>query len=774
MDDRLRNKSFLENQSVETVKSPRPEQREDTDKIIEELIDNDQDRVQIRAACGMGKTLTGQLVISELSDRLAQQTGSRGRFMVCCPTIELARQIREDYVSDGVVDPDCLSIHDESADFAKTDSSELDAKQSEALDKFFTDDDYDKPKVLFVVGTPTSISKVAKAQQRNDASLDAAIFDEAHNLGGEVGVKKKNGAITERPHVFFNEEKDGVQIDKRVFMTATPRVDAAESPFSGGGGSAATSTSLTSAYSTYMRIAEGSSEDKMYLDQSDTRFFGKMVASHSYAEAVSAGYLNPVDAHEITSTIKNPSNLPIHRKGVVDVTTGEYLGDRALDKRSMAKKSKGSIRQRNLEDNEMTVGAYQSTVSIIKSLSEDSHGSSNVLSFSDNIEEARQVAERKKFERVAKALASDVLGGEKPPTLTEARRILGPRSRANDAQRTAARMVLVGKYAQLMHTSSKDSPEEQRKAVNFLDKVQPGESVPVDMWVDGWNPSPKILCNVNRLSEGVNIPSVDRVVLNRPSLPSDSAIYQAVGRASRKWEDENGESKKPRGRVIIPSSEEMSRDQTRRSVMQKDKTSTIRAINDVYYDAGPQQWRDHSAAENVPDEKKLRMRSPDGSSYDINDYSAKSMTAASDNMSLEAMNAVVTTFDKAQNEARRKAGGAAVWQRLQTGEKNQRTMVALFEMSAKDSKVDLGKSAPFVAEAIGRKGITSEDIAAYKMILSTPYRKRDQDPESLTEDERRFLEARREASKRKKFNSHTASTDTVLRDLYNAGMIDLS
>lgn len=548
-------------------KQPRETQTEDANRLLNRLFEEEADRAQMRGAPGSGKTITGQLVIAGMMERLQSSEDRSGRYMVMCPTIELAKQLREDYRRDGIIsDHNALSIHDSAPGFERFTGKDLDAEQSRRLREFFKEPD-DEPKIVFVVGSPSSSAKVAELQRESGVAMDGAIFDETHNLGGMIGAKTKKG-ITERPRVFFDDEPGGMEIGKRVFMTATPRTAPLRQPF-GDGNSAAQAGDRGA----YLRAMEG--QGQLHLDQGNEELFGTMVSSRSYAEAISRGYLNPVVTEGRGVRIRNPRKLPVRREGRIDPLTGEYQGE---DQR----------KSKRLRDGFMSVGAYQSACATLESLADDSSGSSNVLSFSDSIQDADEMARADCWEAVSKNLASGLLDGRKVPNAQQARNALKKGGLSANEER-AMRLLVLGKNAQMMSVSSASSPQKRRDALRFLDRERPGESVPKEKWINGWNPSPKVLCNVDVLSEGMNMPSIDRVVMNRPSYSGDSDNYQAMGRASRKWNDEHGNPQKGTGRVTIPETYDGDR-----QLFGKEHASLVRSLSSIYSDDGTEEWRDRN------------------------------------------------------------------------------------------------------------------------------------------------------------------------------------
>lgn len=187
-------------------KTPRPDQHEAINSIVEGL--RQHDRVTVVMACGTGKTLV-QLWAAEC-------LGSR-RILVLVPSLALLRQtlhvwLREtswpnlSYLavcSDPTVKPDDdpLIVRQGDLDFPVT-------TESESVRRFLSQ----RPEgVQIVFSTYHSAPEAAKGCP-DDQAFDLAIFDEAHWTAGRQGQR-----------FAFALTDDHVAARKRLFMTATPR-----------------------------------------------------------------------------------------------------------------------------------------------------------------------------------------------------------------------------------------------------------------------------------------------------------------------------------------------------------------------------------------------------------------------------------------------------------------------------------------------------------------------------------------------------------------------
>lgn len=257
-------------------KTPRDDQREAIDKILDGLSKND--RVTAVMACGTGKTLV-QLWSAE-------RLGCR-RILVLVPSLALLRQtlhvwLREtswpnlSYLavcSDPTVKPDDdpLIVRQGDLDFPVT-------TDSETVRRFSSQ----RPEgVQIIFSTYHSAPEVAKGCS-HDQAFDLAIFDEAHWTAGHE-AKRFAFALTD----------EHLAAQKRLFMTATPRH-----------------------YNPQQRDEEGDLQLVYSMDQPQT--YGPRVYTLSFAEAARRGIIcdYQVLISVVTSAMVTEEML---RRGVVTV-----------------------------------------------------------------------------------------------------------------------------------------------------------------------------------------------------------------------------------------------------------------------------------------------------------------------------------------------------------------------------------------------------------------------------------------------------------------------
>lgn len=105
-----------------------------------------------------------------------------------------------------------------------------------------------------------------------------------------------------------------------------------------------------------------------------------------------------------------------------------------------------------------------------------------------------------------------------------------------------------------------------------------------------------MVSNYDMFSEGIDISSVDTVVMNRPRLTAEENIYQAIGRSSRLWNgtDESGNpvSQKEFGRIIIPELIVTNGKGVQEQVSISETIDLTRRLGKIWRDTGGQAYRD--------------------------------------------------------------------------------------------------------------------------------------------------------------------------------------
>lgn len=552
--------ALLEEQERDQVRIvPSDEQVQVRDRSLEVFKDPGRDRCQLRAACGMGKTIMAEMALDAYDDHLQVSRGRSGTYLVVAPTIKLARQLREDFVEDGVLDIDdesILSVHDTSEDtkVSRTDeSSKLEADIRKI--KGFLSQESESPRVIIAVRK--SMFKVIEAQGDLNHSFDVTVFDEAHNYAGKVDASSDPS----QARMLFNEQKGGLQSDNRMFMSATPEYDADEVLESRVDPRVGRKVSLRSRILEQDRITDqGIEAGSLFLNQDDQEVFGESVGSWGYRHAIEKGYLTEPVISRSRLTIRSKTSS-VDRNTLVDASGAE-------------------------SDDGVSLGAWVSASSTMDSVI--SNGGRNVLTFSDTIEEARAV--KSSWADIARARAARELGPDNVNRLTseQAYRVLHEGGHPDNVQR-AARYTLLAEHAQVIVTSSKHPQSIQDEAMNHFDKKRLYDRGSCSCRKPGgWCACIRLVSNVDMLSEGISISSIDTVVFNRPRRSSDADIYQAIGRSSRVWRDDAGKNQKSQANVVIPHVETQDSSGIRSGALLSSEAGTLGAVSRIARDAtGP-------------------------------------------------------------------------------------------------------------------------------------------------------------------------------------------
>lgn len=221
---------------------PRPYQQEAIDKA--HVYFQTHDRGKMIMACGTGKTYTALNIVE-------RETSRRGLVLVCVPSIALLNQIMNDWTGDAdcPIYPVCVCSDSGASRKRSEDASSLSDLQFPAC----TDPERivsnliscmkeessakDKHGLIVVFSTYQSIDVISRAQWQlrnqellsgllpdgRDFSFDFIVCDEAHRTTG-VTIKGSSDSNFVKIH-----SNDNIRGRKRLYMTATPRIYAAES-----------------------------------------------------------------------------------------------------------------------------------------------------------------------------------------------------------------------------------------------------------------------------------------------------------------------------------------------------------------------------------------------------------------------------------------------------------------------------------------------------------------------------------------------------------------
>ena len=203
-------------------KQPRPHQRDAIEAVTGGL--DVHDRGRLIMACGTGKTFT--------SLRLAEQmVGAGGSVLFLVPSISLLAQTVREWVGEAEVDLRAFAVcSDPKATRASTSTSEdissvdlaLPATTDVDLLVARLDDAAPDDAMTVVFATYQSIDVVAGAQRARGGRFDLVVCDEAHRTTGTI--------LDDEKSAFVRVHDDGyLPADKRLYMTATPRLYGDES-----------------------------------------------------------------------------------------------------------------------------------------------------------------------------------------------------------------------------------------------------------------------------------------------------------------------------------------------------------------------------------------------------------------------------------------------------------------------------------------------------------------------------------------------------------------
>ena len=238
---------------------PHPFQTEAVRKVVAAF--KEHDRGKLILPCGTGKSVVS-LWIAE------KTAGTGGRVLYLVPSIALMGQTMREWASQrdleiphsyvGICSDTRAGRNDEDADIAElampvtTDPEQIAGKLKEVHPESMT--------VVFC--TYQSLKLVADAQAKGAPAFDLVLCDEAHRTTG-IQEQKKGSAFT------LIHDPDQVLADKRLYMTATPRL-----------------------YTSQLKAkVDGHARDFDVYSMDDTDTYGPEFYRMGFGEAVDGGYL---------------------------------------------------------------------------------------------------------------------------------------------------------------------------------------------------------------------------------------------------------------------------------------------------------------------------------------------------------------------------------------------------------------------------------------------------------------------------------------------------
>lgn len=242
--------------SAETLSPPprelRPHQRDAVNAVDTSLA-----RQQVIMACGTGKTITGMHAVAKLLG------GARGRVLLLVPTLTLLEQTYAAWLADAPFDFNALAVCSKlSVVERRAVGVESDADVDELSLRATTDP---AAVAAFLAGAGTrivfatyqSLGAIIDAHRDGAPDWNVIVCDEAHRTAGAAG--KAFGRVLRDEHV---------PGDRRLFLTATPRVHTVATKASDKGG------------------------ETLLMSMDDENVYGPQVYTLSVAEAVERGILS--------------------------------------------------------------------------------------------------------------------------------------------------------------------------------------------------------------------------------------------------------------------------------------------------------------------------------------------------------------------------------------------------------------------------------------------------------------------------------------------------
>ncbi|QSR31329.1 damage-inducible protein [Nocardioides sp. S5] len=178
------------------------------------------DRGRLIMACGTGKTFTSLRIAEDL-------VGEGGSVLFLVPSIQLMSQSLREWMVNREVDirpfAVCSDVRvgrkvSDDADLSTVDLTEPATTDAATLAARMASGRYAFPRMTVVFATYQSIEVVAEAQRLGVGAFDLVICDEAHRTTGVTLAGQ------DESHFVKVHDGDYLKADRRLYMTATPRV----------------------------------------------------------------------------------------------------------------------------------------------------------------------------------------------------------------------------------------------------------------------------------------------------------------------------------------------------------------------------------------------------------------------------------------------------------------------------------------------------------------------------------------------------------------------
>ena len=205
-------------------RNPRPDQLKAISSVVDGLAASGT-RGKIFMACGTGKTLVGLRAAEQLA-------GPGGRVLVLIPSLALLSQTLRAYMDDAMLEIRAFAVcsdsqtgrprrsNDDVADMDILDLAYPATTDARRLAERASPDAPDRLTVVFATYQSSAVLEYAQ-HERGLPTFDLVIADEAHRTAGAL-IPGEDPSPFVRVH-----DNDAIRCDRRLYMTATPKVYAA-------------------------------------------------------------------------------------------------------------------------------------------------------------------------------------------------------------------------------------------------------------------------------------------------------------------------------------------------------------------------------------------------------------------------------------------------------------------------------------------------------------------------------------------------------------------
>ncbi|MCY4645253.1 MAG: DEAD/DEAH box helicase family protein [Bacteriovoracales bacterium] len=205
--------------SKPSKKKLRPHQTKALDSVVKGF--RKADRGKLIMPCGTGKTFTA-LKITE------KMTQPNARTLILMPSLSLVSQTHREFMQNATKEINAFIVCSDkkagrdSEDIGVMDLALPPTTDSKQLAKKLKSASKSKNKINVIFSTYHSIEVIAKAQKEGRLDpFDLIVCDEAHRT---TGVESRSEDIAKKSYWVQVHKNDFIKADKRLYMTATPRV----------------------------------------------------------------------------------------------------------------------------------------------------------------------------------------------------------------------------------------------------------------------------------------------------------------------------------------------------------------------------------------------------------------------------------------------------------------------------------------------------------------------------------------------------------------------